>query len=64
MAKMPATEGKQQETTSRRNKRTRGWCNMNASAMTATGTMTTAMVTEATTRTTATTLAVAASIEG
>jgi hypothetical protein len=43
--KMPVTEAKQQATTSRHNKRMRGWCNTNASATTATGTMTMSTVT-------------------
>jgi hypothetical protein len=38
--KMPATKAKQQATTSRHDKRTRGRRNTNASAMTAMGTMT------------------------
>jgi hypothetical protein len=40
MAKMPATEAKQQATTSWLDERTRKWRNTNTSAMTATGTMT------------------------
>jgi hypothetical protein len=38
-AKMPATEAKQQATTSRRDKRMRGWCNTKASARSAMGTI-------------------------
>jgi hypothetical protein len=63
VAKMPATEVKQQATTSRRNERTRGWRNTNASAMTATGTMTSATMTLPTTMTMTTMLAAAASIK-
>jgi hypothetical protein len=48
-AKMPAIEAKQQATTSQREKRTRGQRNTNASAMTATGTMTLATMTAPTT---------------
>ncbi len=60
---MPATEAKQQATTSQCNKRTRGWRNKNASAMTAMGMITTGTVTAATTTTTTTMSAAAASIE-
>jgi hypothetical protein len=63
-AKMPATEAKKQKTTSRSNKRIRGWCITNASAMTAMWTMTMAMVTVQTMRTMTTMVAAAASIEG
>jgi hypothetical protein len=45
--KMPATEAKQQATTSQHNERTRGWQNTNTSATTAMGTMTMVMVTAA-----------------
>jgi hypothetical protein len=50
-AKMPATEAKQKATTSWRNERIRGQRNMNASVITETGTMTTAMMTAPTTMT-------------
>jgi hypothetical protein len=63
VAKLPATEGKQQATTSGHNERTRGWCNTNTSTMTAMEMMTLAAVTATTVTTTTTTLAVAASIE-
>jgi hypothetical protein len=62
-AKMPATEAKQEATTSWRDDRIRGRRNMNASAMTATGTMTTATMTAPTTMTMTITLAAAASIK-
>jgi hypothetical protein len=60
--KMPATEAKQQTTTSRRDKRKRGWHNMNTSALTAMG-MTTATMAAPTTMTMTTTLAAVASIK-
>jgi hypothetical protein len=56
-------QGKQQATTSQCNEKMRGWRNTNASAMTATGMMTTAIVTAATTKTMTTMLSVAASIK-
>ncbi len=62
-AKMPATEAKQEATTSRRDDRTRGRRNTNASATTATGTMIMVTMTVPTTMTTTTILAVAASIK-
>jgi hypothetical protein len=63
VAKMPATEAKQQATTSRRNERTRGWRNTNISTMTATGTMPLPTMTVPTTLTRTTTFAAVASIE-
>jgi hypothetical protein len=62
-AKMPVTEAKQQATTSRRDERTRGQRNTNASKTTAMGTITMAKMTAPTTMTTTTTSAAAASIE-
>jgi hypothetical protein len=44
VAKMPATDAKQQATTSRCNKRVRGMSNTKAGAMAATGKMTLAMM--------------------
>jgi hypothetical protein len=64
VANMPATEAKQQASTSWRNERTRGQCNTNASATTKMGTMTTVTVTVATITTTTTTLVGVASIKG
>ncbi len=62
-AKMPATEVKQQATTSWRDERMRGQRNTNASTMAAMGMMTMVMMTVPTTMTTTTTLAAAVSIE-
>ncbi len=52
--KMPVTEVKQQATASQHDKRMRGRRNTKISAMTATGTMTSAMMTVPTTMTTKT----------
>jgi hypothetical protein len=63
-AKMPATEAKQQATTSRHGEKTRGQCNTNTSTTTAMGMMKMATVTVVTTTMTTTTLAAVASIKG